>query len=181
MAVVEFSVGGLEAIVVEEVAVVNGDDLAGAAGGEVNHGSTVRDHGAVSINEGHGCVGYVVPARTEGPSVSGKNEMVGLEGGTEFVLSEDFAVGAGDGFDGTWFERDLIGDGAGVGVEFLCAEGFIVEEELDLFGVGVDFEIFGMGRLVFGGPVEEKWLTEARSGIEWGIRCSCCGLIVGGG
>ncbi len=110
MAVVEFSVGGLEGIVVEEVAVVNGDDLAGAAGGEVNHGSTVRDHGAVSIDEGHGCVGYVVPARTEDPSVGGKNEMVGLEGGTEFVLSDDFAVGAGDGFDGTWFERDLIGD-----------------------------------------------------------------------
>ena len=38
MAVVEFAVGGLEGVVVEEVAVVYGDDVGRAGGGEVDAG-----------------------------------------------------------------------------------------------------------------------------------------------
>ena len=30
----------------------------------------------------------------------------------------------------------------------LGAEGLVVEEELDLFGVGVDFDVFDVGRLI---------------------------------
>ena len=40
--------------------------------------------------------------------------------------------------------REPGGDGAGVGVELLSAERFAVEEELDLFGVGVDFHVFSV-------------------------------------
>ena len=84
-------------------------------------------------------------------------------------MRNDFAVGAGDGFEGAGGEGDREGDGAGVGVEFLGAEGFAVEEEFDLFGVGVDFDVFGVGGLVFGGPVEEERLGEAGGGVEWGV------------
>jgi len=56
----------------------------------------------------------------------------------------------------------LEGDRAGVvGVTRLCAQGFVVEEELDFFGVGVDFDVFGVGELVAleeirGRPVERS-------------------------
>ena len=92
-----------------------------------------------------------------------------------------FPADAGDGFEGAGFVGDLVGDGAGVGVEFLCAERFVVEEEFDLFGVGVDFDVFGVGRLVLGCPVEEEGLAEARGGVEWGVGRGGGGLIVGGG
>ncbi len=64
---------------------------------------------------------------------------------------------------------------------FWRAERFVVEEEFDLFGVGVDFDVFCVGRLVFRGPVEEEWLAEAGGGIEWGVGCGCGGLIVRSG
>ncbi len=83
-----------------------------------------------------------------------EKNMLGFAGSAEFVLRDDFTVGAGDGFEGAGGEGDLEGDGAGVGVEFLCAEGFVVEEEFDFLGVGVDFDVFGMGGLVFWRPVE---------------------------
>ncbi len=67
-----------------------------------------------------------------------------------------FAGGAGYGFEGAGGVGDFEGDGAGVGVEFLGAEGFVVEEELYLFGVGVDFDVFGVGGLVGGGPVDDE-------------------------
>ena len=185
----------LEGIVVEEVAVVDGDDFAGACRREVDDGGAVGDDGAVGVDEGCGSVGYVVPVGCECgwrrvlwiccelrcAETGGEEEMCGFAGGAEFVCRDDFAVGAGDGFEGAGFEGDLIGDGAGVGVEFLGAEGFVVEEEFDLFGVGVDFDVFGVGGLVFWCPVEKERLAEARSGVEWGGGCGGGGLIVGGG
>ena len=57
----------------------------------------------------------------------------------------NFAVGAGDGLDGAGLVGDLKGDGAGVGVKFLRAEGFVVEEKFDFFGVSVNFDVFGVG------------------------------------
>jgi hypothetical protein len=48
-------------------------------------------------------------------------------------------------------------------------------------GVGVDFNVFGVGRLIFGGPVEEEWLSEARGRVERGGGCGDGGLIVGCG
>ena len=91
-----------------------------------------------------------------GPETGGEEEMSGFASGAEFVGGDDFVVCAGDGFQGAWLEGDLVGDGAGVWVEFFGAEGFVVEEELDLFGVGVDFDVFGVRGLIFGSPVEEE-------------------------
>ncbi len=95
-------------------------------------------------------------------------------------MRDDFAVGAGDCFQGAGFEGDLVGDGAGVGVEFLCAERFVVEEEFYFFGVGIDFDVFGVWGLVFWGPVEEEGLAEACGGVEWRVGRGG-GLVAGGG
>ncbi len=115
-----------------------------------------------------------------GGEAGGEEEMGGFAGGAEFVLRDDFAVGAGDGFEGAGGVGDREGDGAGVGVKFLGAEGFVVEEEFDLVGVGVDFDVFGVWGFVFRGPVEEERLAEAGGGVEWGVGCGG-GLIAGGG
>ena len=62
----------------------------------------------------------------------------------------------------------------------LDAEGFFVEEEFDLVGVGVDLDVFCVGGLVFRGPVEEERLAEAGGRVEWGVGC-CRGLVARGG
>ena len=101
----------------------------------------------------------------------GEEEMCGVAGGAEFVGCDDFSVGAGNSSEGAGFKGDFVGDGAGVGVEFLGAERFVVEVELDFFGVGEDFDVFGVGGLIVlqeirWCPVEEEWLAEACSGVE---------------
>ncbi len=65
MAFVEFAIGCLKWVVVEEVAVVDGDDLARAGGGEVDEGGAVGDDGAVGVDESGGEVGDVVPVGRE--------------------------------------------------------------------------------------------------------------------
>ena len=192
VALVEFAVDCLEGIVVEEIAVVDGDDLAGAGGGEVDAGLAVGDDGVVGVDECGGDVGDVVPVWREcglglgiglvgevsGAEASGEEQARGFAGGAEFVLGDDFAVGAGDCFQGAGIEGNLESDRAGVEVEFLCAEGFVVEEEFHFFGVGVDFDVFGVRGLVLGSPVEQQRLAEACCWIDWG---GGGGLINGGG
>jgi hypothetical protein len=56
---------GLEEIVIEEVAVVDGDDFSGASGREVDTGFAVGDDCVVGVDEGGGDVGYVVPVGGE--------------------------------------------------------------------------------------------------------------------
>ena len=152
-------------------------------GGEMDAGFAVGDDGAVGVDESGGCVGYVVPVWRERGRLQGcgvlvrcaalrpveRSSWAGLPAVRSSSVRDDFVVGAGDGFDGAGFEGDLEGDGAGVGVKFLGAERFVVEEELDLFGVGVDLDVFGVGGLIFWGPVEEEWLAEAGGGVEWGV------------
>ena len=153
----------------------------------------VGDDGVVGVDECGGDVGYVVPVGRErgglGCDVSVRCAALSRwRGGGGRVcrrcgarLGDDFAVGAGYGFEGAGFEGDLEGDGAGVGVEFLRAEGFVVEEELDLFGVGVDFDVFGVGGLVFW--ASSRGGAAGRSGW-WGRVGRWArggGLIVGGG
>ena len=144
MSIVEFAVGSLEGVVVGHVAVVYGDDFARTDDGEVDARGAVRDDGAISVYEGGGCVGYVVPVGGEVWGFGGQEEVSRLACCAEFVLRYDFAADAGYSFEGARREGDLEGDGAGVGVELLSAEGFVVQEEFDLFGVGVDLDVFGM-------------------------------------
>src|ERR1700754_1216192 len=65
MAFVQFAVCGLEGIVVEKIAIVDGDDFAWAGGREMDYGGAVGDDGVVGVDEGGGDVGYVVPIRRE--------------------------------------------------------------------------------------------------------------------
>ncbi len=160
---------------VGHVAVVDGDDFAWAADGEVDEGGAVGDDGAIGVHEGGGCVGYVVPVGGEVWSFGGQEEAGGLTGSAEFVLRYDFATYAGNGFEGARSEGHLEGDRAGVDVELLGAEGFVVQEEFYLFGVGVDLYVFGVGGLVLRGPIEPERLGEAGGWVE------CSGGWVGGG
>ena len=57
MAVVELAVGRVERIVVEKIAVVDGDDFSRAGGGEVDAGFAVGDDSVIDVNEGSGDVG----------------------------------------------------------------------------------------------------------------------------
>ncbi len=181
---------------VEQVSVVYGDDVRWTGGGEVDAGFAVGDDGVVGVDEGGGDVGDVVPVWGNTGVVSWAGWLVSCAAvrpvermrwaGLPAVRSSSVAMVlllAGDGFEGAGFVGDLVGDGAGVGVEFLGAQGFVVEEELDLFGVGVDFDVFGVGGLVmwkWRGPVEEERLGEARGGVERGVGRGG-GLIAGGG
>jgi len=163
MAFIEFAVCCFEGVVVEEVSVVDGDDCAGARCGEVNAGFAVGNDGVICVDQGYGDVGYVVPVGGEGgcgfggwwigefrrSEARGEDQASGFSRGAEFVLCDNFSVDACDGLEGAGFEGNDECDGTGVGVEFLRAEGFAVEEELDLFGVGVDFDIFSVRGLVF--------------------------------
>ena len=133
MAVVELAVGRVERIVVEKIAVVDGDDFSRTGGGEVDAGFAVGDDSVIDVDEGSGDVGYVIPVWCEcgfdfgcgwvgelrGHEARGEEEVRGFAGGVEFVGGDDFAVGAGDCFESAGFEGNLIGDGAGVGVEAL--------------------------------------------------------------
>jgi hypothetical protein len=200
--------------VVEEVAVVDGDDVGGAGGGEVDDGSGVRDDCAVGVDEGGSDVGDVVPVGCDGGlggfldcrgaarggglgaatggwcglgggswwgcfgewvEGGGEDEFCGFAGGAEDVLGDDLACGAGYGFEGAGGVGKCVDDGAGVGVELLGAEGFVVEEEFDLFGVGVDLDVFGVRGLVGWGPIGEEGLGEAGRGRGVG------GLVAGVG
>jgi hypothetical protein len=82
----------------------------------------------------------------------------GFAGGLENLRCDDLTVGSGDGFDLAGGVGDAIGDGAGVGVELLQTQRFAVEEELDLFGVGVDLYVFCVWALVFRAPIIEQGL-----------------------
>ena len=184
VALVEMALGGVEGIMVEEVAVVDGEDGSGASGGEVDEGGGVGEGGSVGINQGGGDVGQVVPVGGEGGGVGGEDEVGGLSGGAEGICGYDFAVGAGDGLEGAGGEGDLEGDGGGVGVKLLGAEGLAVEEEFDLLGVGVDFDVLGVGLEVGGGPIDEEGLAEAGGGVGGqgcGLVSGGSGLLVGGG
>ena len=95
MAFVELAFVGLEGVVVEEVAVVNGDYLSGAIGGEVDDGRSVGDDGAVGVDECDGCIGYVVSVRAQGRGFGGeeKQRWAGLPRGAELVCGDDFVAG----------------------------------------------------------------------------------------
>jgi len=54
---------GLEWIVVEQVSVVDGDDVGGTGGGEVDAGFAVGNDGVIGVDEGGGYVSDVVPVR----------------------------------------------------------------------------------------------------------------------
>jgi hypothetical protein len=116
-----------------------------------------------------------------GAEAGGQEQAGGFAGGAEFVFGDDFAVGAGYGFEAARSEGDLEGDRAGVGVTLLGAEGFVVEEEFDLFGVGVDFDVFRVRRLILWRPVEQEGLAEACGGIEWGRGAGGGLLVIGCG
>lgn len=107
--------------------------------------------------------------------------MSGFACGAELVGCNDFVVVAGDGFEGAGFERDFVEDWACVGMELLGTEGFVVEEEFDFFCVGVDFDVFGVGGLIFGRPVQEERLAETSGWVDWSVGCGRGGLVTGNG
>ena len=61
VAFVEFAVGRLKWIVIEQVAVVYCDDFCRASGSEVDAGLAVGDDGVVGVDQSGGDVGDVVP------------------------------------------------------------------------------------------------------------------------
>lgn len=65
MAFVELAFSCLEWIVVEEIAVVDRDDFAGACCVEVDDCGAVGDDSVVGIDKGCGGVGYIVPVWRE--------------------------------------------------------------------------------------------------------------------
>lgn len=148
IAIVEFSIffwsGCLEGVVVQEIAVVDCDDSGWAAGGEMDAGFAVGDDSAVAVDKGCGDVGDVIPVRREevpergarGAGICRKqlllgqascievpteNNICGFAGSAEGVFGDDFAIGAGNGFNCAGFEGDFVGDGGGVGVKLLSA------------------------------------------------------------